>query len=494
MNRSGLLHIASLLTITLTAASGHAMPADLYFSMAVTENSHNHAGSNLLFLKFQEKADPSVIAPSVVISPRVNGNSIKMDGRLDDWDQRWFTTLESRVMNNYPLSEFYDATAVPIQIASAYDQEHIYFAVRFEDANHDDSLQRRQWIFDGTQWHSAPHTAVRPEAPAGHVINKDATLAGREDEDQVFFMFPMVDQEGNFRDGGMGCGGYCHPNLVASGDPKTHLIGDETAGMHTSLPGDVADLWHWTSTRSNLGNTLKDGHIVHGEGIFNGRMADDGQSPDLDNDLKAQNKDLPSQPAFISVKDFQAGNYAIPGFKTEILRQDQAMPIPAGMNFAPGVQLPYSIVRPATGSRSDVMVMANYDPGTFMWTLEFKRALNTGDAKDRAFIPGPSPLPPTLPAVLPGNPERGAKLFADLCKSCHGEQGEGKFENGAWIAPPNQRASGSLIAKTTSINRIERLRTIAHEMAPPKRLMSFVPISQQDAEDIASWLQRQSTR
>ena len=42
-------------------------PADTYFSLAVTENSHNHVGAKLLFLDFQEDmANVAVIRNNVV--------------------------------------------------------------------------------------------------------------------------------------------------------------------------------------------------------------------------------------------------------------------------------------------------------------------------------------------------------------------------------------------------------------------------------------------
>ena len=58
-----------------------AIPADTYFAMAVTENSHNHYGENLLYLDFQEHIDISQIAPRIVISPRIKGGNITIDGK-----------------------------------------------------------------------------------------------------------------------------------------------------------------------------------------------------------------------------------------------------------------------------------------------------------------------------------------------------------------------------------------------------------------------------
>ena len=136
-------------------------PADTYFAMAVTENSHNHYGDNLLYLDFQERPNTAKIAPRVVISPLIEPGSITIDGKMGDWNPTYLSTIWARVMNNYPLSEYYDAVPGYITVGSAWDDQYIYFLVNWEDANHDSSTQRNLWVYDGEKWQKKTH--VQPK-------------------------------------------------------------------------------------------------------------------------------------------------------------------------------------------------------------------------------------------------------------------------------------------------------------------------------------------
>ncbi|WP_207061350.1 ethylbenzene dehydrogenase-related protein [Motiliproteus sp. SC1-56] len=479
-----------------------ATPKDTYFALAVTENSHNHGGSNLLFLDFQEQFErASDDKTQRVASPRLNNTKIQLDAKLDEWPEAQFTTVQSRVMNNYPLSEYYDVVPVPIQIASAHDDEYLYFALRFTDANHDASINRNRWIKDATGWRPQPHTLPNPGAPTASAVNRGDRLLGNESEDRVFLMFPIVDQQGNFRDGGHGCAGYCHSNLVESPPPGEGTIGAEVAAMHTALPGDRADIWHWTSTRSAPAQTLKDAHLIYGPGSENGRKADPGQSPDVDNDRASLQFDAATEPgpAYISRREFEAGLYQRLSHSTTQLREGGTLRIEPEMDFALGVSLPYSIHRPSSGSRADVTVVSRFDPTTNLWTLEMRRRLDTGDPEhDHIFTAGTASLPPRAELIRPGSPEQGAKLFEEKgCVHCHGEEGEGVFEAGAWKFPRIQRASGPLIFKTADPHRPKRLRSLAYRRGEnvemPAALMPTIPLTAQQAEDIASWLQDQFT-
>lgn len=475
-------------------------PVNTYFSVAVVENSHNHAGENLLYLDFQARLDSSVVSNQHVVSPRVADNSIQLDAELSDWRPEQFSNISGRVMNNYPLNEYYDAVPTQIELASAHDSKYLYFAIRFLDANRDASTSRNRWIYDGADWIKQKHVQPNPAAPAAKAINSNHPPAGAESEDRVFFMFPIVDKQNNFRDQGLGCAGYCHTNLVNSGNPEQHLIGEDVVAMHTSLEGDLADIWHWTSTRSAPSRTLKDAHLIYAQGSDSGRKADPGVAPDIDNDLKklklGANQDAKG-PAYISLADYEQGLYAKFSHTTEQLSDSDLLPIKPGMQFALGTSLPYSVNRPSSGSRADVEVASHFDPQTHMWTLEFKRLLDTEDAThDRIFTQGPAALPPSKERPVSGDPIRGATLYKERkCEACHGEQGEGVLEQGRWVFPRVQRASGALILKTAEPYRPKRLEALAYlrnkGATIPDALMPSIPLSPQEAEDIAAWLQQQ---
>jgi mono/diheme cytochrome c family protein len=473
------------------------IPADTYFAMAVTENSHNHYGENLLYLDFQEHPNTSKIAPRVVISPRVESGRITIDGKANDWNPTYLSTIWGRVMNNYPLSEFYDAVPGEITLGSAWDETHIYFLVRWEDANHDASTQRNLWVFDGKKWQKKAHKKPKQGTPASRAINIKDEVFGNESEDRVFFMFPIQDRQRNFRAGGLGCAAYCHANAEISGAYSEVAVGEDVAAMHTNVPGDKADVWHWTATRSLPSLTLKDGHLVYGVGDYNGRKADKGDAPTIDNDTKKLKMSNESQPAYMSYRDYAAGNYGSENKDETKFQQHDAIPIQK-IKYAKGDTIPYSISRPSTASRGDVMAYATFDDKTHTWTLEIKRMRNTGDGNDYHFVTGTDAALPDNPAAIVGDPARGKLLYQTQgCVACHQDKGQGLFQDGKWMFPRVQRTSGAAILKTVRLNREMRgaVRSfIADEMkkASP-RIMPDIQITEQEAEDIASWLQQQFT-
>lgn len=474
-----------------------AIPADTYFAMAVTENSHNHYGENLLYLDFQDRVDISKIAPRIVISPRIEPGNITIDGKAKDWNPTYLTTVWGRVMNNYPLSEFYDAVAGEITLGSSWDENFIYFLVQWEDANHDASNNRNLWIYDGKAWKKKKHVKPNAGTPSSNAINKDDEVFGSESEDRVFFMFPVRDMQRNFRAGGLGCAAYCHANAELSAVTTEAAIGEDVAAMHTNVPNDKADVWHWMSTRTLPSHTLKDGHLVYGIGDYNGRKADKGNNPTVDNDTKKLKMSKKDQPAYMSYRDFAAGNYGKSNKGRSKFSLPDAIPIQK-INFTKGDTIPYSISQPSTGSRNDVTAFATFDDKSHRWTLEIKRARNTGDGNDYQFITGTGANEPDNPAAIIGDPARGEQLYLTHgCAGCHQDKGQGLFQNGKWTFPRVQRASGSTILKTVRLNREMRgaVRSfIAEEMKKSsQRIMPDIQISEQEAEDIASWLQRQFT-
>ncbi|WP_426417158.1 ethylbenzene dehydrogenase-related protein [Aestuariirhabdus sp. LZHN29] len=479
------------LLIASTVAWAAERPANTYFSMAVTENSHNHYGENLLYLDFSATAEDAQLHPRTVKSVRVEPGQIVADGVADEWESSAFTQIKPRVMNNYPLSNHRDATPTDIFLASAWDGEYLYFVAQWEDANRDASINRNRWIFKDGQWSSMAHTAARPGTAAATAVNRDDLMQGVESEDRAFFMFPIVDQQGNFKSGGQGCGGYCHANLAVSGDPAKAAVGDGSAAMHTTLDGDLADLWHWTTTRHLPMNTLWDGRVEYGLESYNGRKGDAGNEPFIDNALTK-----PFRPQYVHRGDLEAGSYSTPGFRTESLREDELVAITDEMTFAEGVSLPYYIGTPGTGSRNDVFSAATFDTSSGRWTLELKRKLITEDAThDRQFTAGVDAPAPADTLIVRGDIERGKRLFREkACAACHGDEGEGSFNGETWDYPRNQRTSAQAILNAASILRPHRQENVVHELKkwedePPTALMPYIILSQQEAEDIAAWLQ-----
>ncbi len=490
---------AAILAVSFTAIAHddpENVPADTYFALAVTENSHNHYGENLLYLNFLEHLNTSLIAPRVVISPRMESGSITLDGSADDWNPTYLSKIWGRVMSNYPLSEYYDAVPGEITVGSAWDDDYVYFLVRWVDANHDASIQRNLWVYDGETWKKKKHVKPKEGTPAANAINVGDELFGNESEDRVFFMFPIQDMQRNFRANGLGCAAYCHANAEISGAFTEASVGEDVAAMHTNVAGDKADVWHWMSTRSLPSLTLKDGHLVYGVGDYNGRKSDKGNAPSIPNDTSKLGMGKNAQPAYMSYRDSMSGSYGSESNDRTQFEIQDAVPIQG--EFTIGDTIPYSINRPSTGDRGDVTSFASFDEKSKVWTLEIRRLLNTGDGNDHQFVPGSSAGEPDNPAAIVGNAERGKQLYQTQgCAACHMQSGEGLYQNGKWVFPRVQRTSGATILKTVRLNREMRgaVRSfIADEMRQAtQRIMPDLEITEQEAEDIASWLQTQFT-
>ncbi len=442
-------------------------PADTYFSLAVTENSHNHTGARLLFLDFQdETANPAVIQNNVVISPKVAAGTVTLNGNASDWAPALLTTVNGLVQNNYPLSEFIDAVPTDIKVGSAWDDNYIYFLVQWEDAGHTRSTKYRKWFY-GDQgngesgWNARLHLGVTSGAPNELTANAGHPLAGAENEDHVLMMFPIVDSENNFSDGKLGCAAFCHTNLK-KGSPSQNYTGLGMVAMHTNVTNDTADIWHWKSSRTAASNNADDKYLVYANGSNNGRRSDNGSAAYSENPLSGGNP--------------QSMHSSGLSYIGNVLLQTDVVPFsgPASQ----GHQLPAIINTVPDSSRGDVDAWASFSGAPdYRWTVEFRRMRNTGNNDDHQFITGTDAPPPSSPAVSTTNAASGEALYNSHCQSCHQTNGSGTIVGASWGIPRIQRASGSLILKA--------LQTITP--------MQGISLNQQEVEDIAAFLQTQAS-
>ncbi len=443
------------------------LPGDTYFSLAVTENSHNHTGARLLFLDFQDTTpNSSVIQNNIVISPKIANGAITLDGSVTDWDTNLLTTVNGQVQNNYPLSEFIDATATDITVGSVWDDNYIYFVVQWQDAGNTQSTQYKKWIFgnqgDGeTNWNSKNHIGVTAGALNDSSINASHPLLGAENEDRVLIMFPMVDSENNFSANGLGCAAYCHTNLH-DGSPNQNYTGLGLVSMHTNVTGDTADIWHWKSSRTAPSNRADDKHLVYAVGGDSGRKSDSGSSAYSSNSLSGNNPGFMHNIGLTYTGDFLTLASSDPYSGTAL----------------DGAQIPAVISRSSTGSRGDVETRASFSGAPFYrWTVEFRRLRNTGYSDDHQFDIAAGLTVPVTEAVVTANAATGAGLYTSYCQGCHAANGSGIPGGNTWSFPRVQRASGSMILKA--------LQTVVP--------MQGININQQQAADIAAYLQTQAT-
>jgi len=465
-----LLPMGILLLSACTESNGPetttTSPADSYFALAVTENSHNHTGARILLLDFMEAA-PAAGAGSgnVVISPRINNAAITADGDSADWNSANLTTIKGLVQNNYPLSQFIDAAPTDITVGSAWDDDYIYFLVQWEDAGHTQSTQYRKWIYGDqgngeTGWTAKAHIGAGSGTPNESAANASHVLAGSEDEDRVYLMFPITDSSNAFAAYGLGCAAFCHANL-SSDNPFQNYTGTDVAAMHTNNSGDKADIWQWKSSRSEPAGFADDLLLSYAQGSNNGFMPDAGSATYADNTLNG------NSPASMHTSGL--------GYTGDVLLQAQAI----AFNGSPGTgdQIPAIITQTPGGSRADIASGASYDPASGRWTVEFRRLRDTGHADDRQFVPGTDAQPLTIPVVTDTDTTAGSTLYGNLCESCHKTNGIGSLSGNSWQYPRIQRTSGSLIVKAT--------QTVS--------AMAGISLTHQQAEDIAAFLQSQDT-
>jgi mono/diheme cytochrome c family protein len=427
-------------------------PADTYFSLAVTDNSHNHTGDRLLFLDFEDHGafDTTERGNRVIQAPELAG-AIAIDGDLSDWDGP-VTTVRGVPQNNYPLSEHYDAVPIPIEVRAAYDSANIYFAISWEDPGHTESVERAIWTWDGAAWAPAEVAALVPGAPNEGVVNAAHTLSGVEDEDRVMIAFPIDDPEGWYEDGGLGCAGMCHANLAQT-DPAERV---GSLGVMNAGEASLIDLWEWSAARTAPQDQADDWTFAPAAITVDGRVPDEGMASWRENEAAGQ-------PELMSNLGFSAG---------PVLFEADAVPLSG--TPAVGDTIPHQISLVIDeGSRDDVSAAAAFDPATFRWSLELRRSLDTGNADDRAFVPGENARPPA--DVMREDPDRlaGGAVYASVCSRCHGSMAQGVPNGPTWTFPRTQRASSSLIF--AALERVEMMRGL--------------PVEEQDVEDIAAFLQ-----
>jgi cytochrome c553 len=453
---------------------GLAAPSDLYFSVAVTSNGLNHSGERSLFLDFADAegafdVDPLERGNRVVGGLRVEPGAITVDASLSEWEAiagSGPTSVIATPQSNYPLSRWLDAVPVEIELQAAYDETWVYLAMRWEDASHRADARGQQWVF-GDQgngeagWNRRALSSPDPAAPEAAAVNLGDSLFGLEDEDRVFFMWPLEDPAGHFAaEDGLGCAAYCHANANDSDDPDRMPVGAGVANMHTNLPGERVDLWHWQGARNAATGFLGDGTLEHRSDAFVGGFEPDwGRSPSVQNGAVG-----PERQSWLglSVGDQLWTDDAV-------LLTD----VPVDGDFVPGY-----LLRVPTGSSADVRTAARFDGSH--WTLEMQRLRNTGSGDDVQFIEREEvPSPPVDLGRAFGDPAAGATAYmGSSCINCHGPGGVGIYDNGLefWVFPRVQRATSG---------------SIRGAIAMVPEMMGFMSLSDQEVEDIAAYLQEQ---
>lgn len=170
-------------------------------------------------------------------------------------------------------------------------------------------------------------------------------------------------------------------------------------GLHYTTDGSIVDVWHWKSVRTgnDVMGQIDDNYFgapmePKDSGRYTGGYAKDpkdsgGYEMNWDSyaDSGVTPKYLPADPALLApfqtldLSPDATDSVALYLNKAEVVPYDPALDA-----YPVGTIMPAVIVgSPMTGDRGDVQAVAQWDDG--VWTMEIKRALDTGSDYDVAF-------------------------------------------------------------------------------------------------------------
>lgn len=222
---------------------------------------------------------------------------------------------------------------VTASVKAMYTDTHLYLLFRWKDPT---ESYNRVYEFDGAKWNKR-----------------------KGNEDRLGMLWNINDSIKEFKE--KGCAALCH---------------EEGKYMKTNAPGEMADIWHWKSQRSNPVGYADDQLLLdvlkkkgHEE---TGRVSDkkEGGSYSKNWDKKAK------RPKYIFKNGTKSGS---------ILAKAEAVSISKDASFTKGTVLPREVLAKPIGSRGDIEAKGIWRKGT--WTLEIKRALSTGHGDDVQFDP-----------------------------------------------------------------------------------------------------------
>ncbi|MCK5414799.1 MAG: hypothetical protein KAJ35_05405, partial [Thermoplasmata archaeon] len=239
---------------------------------------------------------------------------------------------------------------ISVEIRAVYDDQYLYMAFKWEDQSW--SVNPNQWLRTGGAW--------------SHIPNKEDGLSLLWDTDKPIEGFDLNKQ---------GCEAACHSEVFKTG------------------ANENGDLWQWLSARTNP-STLNpnvgwmDDLSLEEEGIV--PDANSGRVWEL-NSVYAHDGNESTEPfsagdlpkwseAYAAPHPDPEKNFLFHGFEQEIEDHDDP-------KFEDGGALPGYLLRrpPDDQDRADINAKGAYDGENKIWTVEVKRALDTGNVNDVIF-------------------------------------------------------------------------------------------------------------
>ncbi len=323
------------------------------------------------------------LVSSLVTTPPVIDGIV--DGLWDNSPKLQFSTAVPEVTGD--VFRGYTGNIIPnVTLRSAYDATNIYFLAEWTDPTQ--SFQRQLWYFSPTTQRWAQEKGTFDFDPV-----TGAVLRRPYYEDKVAFLWNINNSVTGWNSAT--CYKSCHTGLPALDGSSRH---------YTNFPSEKIDMWHWKSVRGgvNAGNQFHDQYIDNT--YPNGRKGDPGI------DVYQNNSQTLTITGSSPAVNVSVPKYVIPGrndnnwiMNSEVTagtaKQVTAVAVNGVLTLSdastidPNVGTDYQRVGAGlgakaiagvtlndvgyTGSAGDITCKAAFSATG--WTLEFKRALTTGD-------------------------------------------------------------------------------------------------------------------
>lgn len=338
-------------------AGGTPSPAPVTFALGVVDNMFAPPQSaqrlNLVF-------GAGVPSPTTVVSTRT-----AVPPTLDGLDSDWSATPASTVVLSSPgavigMSEsLWNSELAPFgrtwpfsfnvssaSVKSMFDDQRVYFLVRWADATENVRKGFLTWDGDGGVWRRST-----------------------EDEDRLVFAFNIRSSFPAFEV--IGCAGACHlnRNLGDTSDAGRAF----RLSMHTNGPTEFADVWEWDSVTTDPMGSAEDWYWD-----VNRRNADGPQGWTTSNVRTLSDGGV--EPISMSSAGVNASPVAL--FASDAGLSPEAIPFD-GTGLVDGTTVPGVVHRQASSTRADLRAKGRWANG--FWTVELSRARLTTDPNDAQF-------------------------------------------------------------------------------------------------------------
>ena len=321
-----------------------------------------------------------LVSVKVTAPPTIDGT---VDAQWANSPKLQFSTMVPDVTGD--VFRGYTDNIIPsVTLRSAYDANNIYFLVEWVDPTQ--SLKRQPWYFNPTTKRWGQEKGTFDFDPVTGAILRPPFY-----EDKIAFLWNINNSVTGWNSGT--CYKSCHTGLPAL---------DLFSRHYTNFPSEKIDMWHWKSVRGGV-NGMNQLHDQYQDNTYpNGRKGDPGV------DIYQNNSQTLTQPGVGSVSvpkyiiparndygwimnsEVTAGTAKLvtaidangvltlsdvttidPNVGTDYQRVGSGV----GPKAVPGV----TINDAYTGSAGDILCKTSFNVATG-WTMEIKRALNTGDA------------------------------------------------------------------------------------------------------------------